>query len=327
MKLRIKKRLVNDTLFGLFSIVIALFLFAGTSFLTESTFAVNQTNDTVLARVNVSNQAPTIYNVFVADSTPIDLVAGGIQTVTCNASFTDQNGFDDVTRVEGTLYHDSVSSSDAESNVTLYRNSTCLASGSSCVQIEGSGGNNGTCSCQFDVQYFAINGSWRCNVTIADTVLNDTENSTTFTINEVLGISLNSTILDYGSLSVTETSQLVPINVTNIGNVPINVTLRGFGGDNESLGINNTMLCEAGANISFGNQRFSLNNDAAFASMLNLSNQTTFIPNLGIPRRVTDETLGNSSNSTYWRLQVPLGPSGICNGTIIYGAVQDFTSF
>lgn len=325
MEVTIKKKLVNDILFGLLSVGVALFLFAGTSFLTESTFALNQTNDTVLARVNVSNQAPNIYDVFVVDTTPIDLVAGGVQTVTCNASFTDANGFDDVTRVEGTLYHDSVSASDAESNVTLYRNESCLASGSSCIEIPGSGSNNGTCSCQFDVQYFAINGSWRCNITVADIVLNDTENSTTFTINEVLGISLNSTILDYGSLSVTETSNLVPINVTNIGNVPLNVTLRGFGGDNESLGINHTMLCEAGSNISFGNQRFSLDNDAAFASMINLSNQTTFIPNLGIPRRVTEATLGNSSNSTYWRLQVPLGPSGICNGTVVYGAVQDFT--
>ena len=82
------------------------------------------------------------------------------------------------------------------------------------------------------------------------------------------------------------------------------------------------MICAAGINITFGNQRFYTGNNTPFADMFNLTNQTRQIFNLTIPSRATDSGLGNSSNSTFWRLQITLGASGVCNGTIIFGAVD-----
>ena len=82
------------------------------------------------------------------------------------------------------------------------------------------------------------------------------------------------------------------------------------------------MICEAGTNITFGNQKFYPGNNTVFANMFNLTNQTRQIFNLTIPQRTTEGTLGNSSNSTFWRLQIPAGASGVCNSTIIFGAID-----
>ena len=140
--------------------------------------------------------------------------------------------------------------------------------------------------------------------------------------NEIIGIELNNLTIDYGELSVTDVSTYVPKNITNVGNVPMNVSVRGYGGTNETLGENVTMICEAGANITFGNHRYSLEDTVAYADMYNLTNQTIQVPDLTIAERQDDTQLANSTNVTYWRLQVPLGASGICNGTIVFGAVD-----
>mgnify|MGYP001592611179 CR=1 FL=1 len=155
--------------------------------------------------------------------------------------------------------------------------------------------------------------------------LKSTESSDLVNLNEVLGISVETLSLDYGNLSVSQVSKPIRQNVTNAGNIPINVTVRGFGGDDEDIGQNVTMICDPTVsitNITFNNQRFDTKNDTAFAGMYNLTNQTRQIFNLTIPQRTTDNSFGNSSNSTFWRLQIPLGAGGVCNGTIIFGAID-----
>lgn len=293
-------------------------IFLGLPFATNNVFGLNVTNATVIARVNVSNTEPTIYKVKIDSPVPpIDLTANAATTVICNGSIQDTNGFDDIKNVSARFYDITVASNASDDNNTHYTNSSC----GNCTAVPGTNNQNGSCLCQFGVQYYANNAVWQCNMTINDSggIARD-ENSSFVTINEVLGISIENSILDYGNLSVTQISNLIRQNVTNGGNIPINVTVRGFGGDNESIGQNLSMICEAGSNITFDNQRFYPGNNTAFGDMYNLTNQTRQIFNLTIPQRTTDSGLGNSSNSTFWRLQIPVGASGVCNGTIIFGA-------
>jgi len=319
------------------SILIKLFLGALT-FMTlflavaiDSTITLggNVTNQTVISQVNVSNTEPILYRVDIISPLDglgnIDLGAGNTTTVICNGSFSDVNGFGDVVGVNATLFRTSVASNATDDNNTHYTNSTCLASGQSCFQDDGLA-NNASCTCQFAVQYFADSGNWKCNMTINDSVgITSIANSSDTFLNEILGIEVSVLTIDYGNLSVTQTSEQIVQNITNVGNVPLNITVRGYGGNNETLGQNVTMVCDpsvALANISFDSQRFHYYNNTPFADMYNLTNQTKQIAGLTIPKRTNNTWLGNSSNVTYWRLQIPLGAAGLCNGTIIFGGVD-----
>ncbi len=320
MIIRIKRKFLNYVIRVLSITFAVILVFLGVSFTTDSVIGVNVTNATVIARVNVSNTEPYLYNVKIDSPTqPIDLTANGATIILCNGSAQDTNGYGDIKNVSATFYQITVASNAADDNNTHYSNTSC----GPCSVVEGTNNQNGSCLCQFAVQYYANSGIWQCNMTINDSGgLISSENSSFVTINEVLGINVESTILDYGNLSVTEISDYTRENVINGGNIPINVTVRGFGGDNESIGENLSMICEAGSNITFGNQRFYPGNNTVFGDMYNLTNQTRQIFNLTLPKRTTNAGFGNSSNSTYWKLQVPIGASGICNGTIIFGAID-----
>ena len=81
------------------------------------------------------------------------------------------------------------------------------------------------------------------------------------------------------------------------------------------------MICDFG-NITIGNQRYFLGSTGIpFSDMTTLTNQTVKT-NQTFPSRTDDTTYGSDRNSTFWRLQVPFGVGGICNGTIIFGAVD-----
>lgn len=316
----IKRKLLNYvTYFSAITFAVIL-VFLGVSFTTDSVIGVNVTNATVIARVNVSNTEPYLYKVKIdSPPQPIDLTANGVTIILCNGSAQDTNGYGDIKNVSATFYDITVASNAADDGNTHYSNISC----GPCSAVEGTNNQNGSCLCQFAVKYYANSGTWQCNMTINDSGgLISSENSSFVTINEVLGINVESTILDYGNLSVTQISNYIRENITNGGNVPINVTARGFGGDNESIGENLSMICEAGSNITFGNQRFYPGNNTVFEDMYNLTNQTRQIFNLTIPKRITNAGFGNSSNSTFWKLQVPIGASGVCNGTIIFGAID-----
>lgn len=321
MIIRIKRKLLRRVTYVLVSLLVIVSILLGLPFATNSVLGINVTNATVIARVNVSNTEPTLYLVRITSPTspPIDLTANGVTILACNGSVQDLNGFTDIKNVSATLYDITIASNAADDNNNHYSNLSC----GNCTAIPDSNNQNGSCVCQFAVQYYANPTTWQCNMTINDSGgISSIQNSSFFTINEVLGINVENSILDYGNLSVSQISNYIRENVTNGGNIPINITVRGFGGSDESIGQNLSMICEAGTNITFGNQRFYPGNNTAFGDMYNLTNQTRQIFNLTLPQRTTDVGFGNSSNATFWRLQIPIGASGICNGTIIFGAID-----
>ena len=335
MKISIKKRTLAAFAQLMIAALIASVIFMGPVLTGNFAAAANITNVTVLTRVNVTNTEPNITSVIVDDdsnspASQIELTPLTTKKVYCNATVSDFNGWADinVTSVNATLYISSVGRQGNPDNNHRYVNDSCGA----CTSITAT---SALCECSFGLQYYTNDSAnWICNVTLSDlggtassnqVYLNATRASSAVTVNKLLAINTSS-LIDYGNLSVTQTSSEIVHNITNGGNINLNLSLRGFGGTNDSLddaGNNLTMMCDYG-NISIGYQRYALGSDnsgIAFNDMTILGNQTRRT-NMSLPARINDAEFGIDRNSTLWRLQVPMTVGGICNGTIIFGAID-----
>ena len=315
-------RHIMTTLALSFVLVLTL-LISSLSIVSVDVFGANKTNDTALAKVWVWNTEPNLYMVTVTPSS-IDLNPGNTTTVNCTAFVWDYNGWNDINYTEAIFFHQDTSSNSAsDDNNNHYTTTNC-----SCSRV-GTSFTNASCSCYFDVYYYAYNGTWECNMSIHDLGGNATErifnfnatNNASVTINTVLGIDVPAEI-DYGNLSVTETSELITANVTNWGNVPINVSVWGYGGTNASNINNLSMICELGT-IPQGYQRYSIFNATAYASMLNLTNISTQLVNFSLPARTNDTQYDKDTNATYWQIKIPLSVGGYCNGTVVFEAIDN----
>ena len=314
----------NNYLIPVLVIAGFLMVMSSVTMLTFDVWGTNVTNASTITRVYVWNTEPNVTNIVISPD-PVVLTPGNITYVNCTADVFDYNGWEDINRTNATFFQSGVATKDSgDDNNNHYTNSSC-----ECTQ--GAGGTNATCVCTFPVQYYANNGSWVCEFEVVDNGGNATErifnfnssgNATT-TLAEIVGIDVPAEI-DYGNLSVTETSSLVEANVSNIGNVPINISVRGWGGQNESVtnAGNYSMICERN-NISIDLERyFVANSSAIFDEMVNLSNTSTNVNDFTLPVRTNDVVRANDTNTTYWRIQIPLGIGGYCNGTIQFSAFE-----
>jgi len=304
--------------------LVVTFFISSISMITPYAIGANITNDTTLAKVWVWNTEPNVTKVVISPS-PIDLTPGNTTEVNCTAYVWDYNGWTDINFTNSTFYHATLSSSgDTDDNNIHYTNETC-----GCVQVPGSA-TNATCTCTFNVWYYARNGTWTCNMTAHDNGGNATERIYNFNASSVTNVTLNTIIginvppeIDYGNLSVTETSSTIPLNVTNWGNVPINVSVKGYGGvDDELPNVQNlSMTCEYG-NITHGWQRYTITSSDDWSDMTNLTGNYTYVDDFRLDLRTNDSAYGNDTNLTYWAIQIPLTVGGYCNGTIVFSATE-----
>ncbi len=139
---------------------------------------------------------------------------------------------------------------------------------------------------------------------------NDTDNTT---VNTLYALNLTNPI-DYGDLAIYDTSATMTANITNFGNVPINVSVYGYGA---TPGDNLAMTCDQG-NISISNERYAANATANFNTKVPLSGSPTQIPELTVQKQTLPGT--QIVNNTYWQLYVPPNPFGVCNGTVVFQA-------
>jgi len=261
--------------------------------------------------------------VIVDDSTliplnEIDLVAGNNRTVFCNATLTDSDGFTGIASASAVLYDIVASSPSATDNEdNHYSNSSCLL-------FSGSGTTRGV-ECSFPVIYHSNNATWRCNVTTIDNLsATGFASEDSFTINELVALDVSS-ILDYGELSLGSTSVQRIVNVTNLGNIQIDIKIYGFA--NNFTTSPNSFNCTSGtiANITLANHRYNVTvSGIAFGSMFRLLNETNEITwsSLNLSKKLSSETKV-SLNKTYWRVQIPSSEiGGTCRGVISYTAVK-----
>lgn len=260
----------------------------------------------VTTRVNITNAFPEILNVTAEGyDLNVTLSAGATRSIECNATIRDYNGGDDLDVVAGYLYYYLNSSEHSDDDNEHYTNSSCIA-----TDNDGQYLVNYTCT--FQVQYFANNGTWNCNISVNDSINNQDSEEANTTIDPLYALNVTDTI-DYGNLSVTETSENITATVTNFGNMDINVSVLGYG-ETEGDGIG--LVCSVGSNISVENQRFSSTQvEWGSKSPLSISNQDVG----ATVSKQTDDTTP-VTQSTYWQLYVPPNPFGLCTGTVRFTA-------
>jgi hypothetical protein len=253
----------------------------------------------------ISNLPPSVLNFSLV--TPFDLSPATTSFFACNVTVYDQNNISNITRVNATLFQRSIGNSAPDDKNNHYTNQSCFAYANSTYEA------NYTCG--FRLEYFANNGTWLCNVTAADSSGFVVSSNRTLLINELLAIEVSPSVIDYGRMQATNISQDdVNMTITNRGNVPFNVTVEGYG-VTPLDGL--AMDCDVGS-ISIANQRYHANSSRVFSSMTPLSSVATKIENLTLAQRTNDNALGQSSNMTFWKLQIPPPANGICNGTVVF---------
>ena len=245
---------------------------------------------------NLTIDVPTLTIFAMKATSPISLIAGTTFITWCNASVIGASNFN------ATLIHSSSNQLFADDNNTHYTNTSCIFS------------ELGNYSCSFNLLYHANNGSWNCNFTASSYEAVNWSNITT-NVDTLSAIEILPDLIEYGNVNSGNISSLIPVNISNMGNVLLNLDLFAYGAFiNDSLALNCTL-----GNLTYENQKVSTNSSLNFDAMINVSGSTT-IPtmlSLGLQKRITTP----SYNTTFWRLNIPPGPQRNCSGTVVFTAI------
>src|SRR3989339_269533 len=273
----------------------------------------NYKNVTVRTYVNITNARPEVLSVYVYQETNytlrnITLSAGSTRIITCNATVRDWNGYNDIAAVNASIWHSTVAYTSPDNNNSHYTNASCTSSGNDGEYL-------GYYICTFNTFYYANNGTWTCNVTAKDY-----QNKTAFLTNTTTMLPLYALNLtdgiDYGNMQVDDYSSAdILANITNFGNMNINISIEGYG---VTRGDGLAMNCSINGNISIENERFALNASSPWDSMTPLTNSSALINDLTMPK----QTVSGSQiiNTTYWKLYIPPNPAGNCSGYVLFSA-------
>jgi hypothetical protein len=239
---------------------------------------------------------------------PINLIAGSTKTVYCNGTAEDGDSYLDIEKINASVYFQGYSQSPDNPNYR-YSNSSCrLFSGLD---------NSTEFTCAFEIEYYAQNGTWHCDVTVSD-FLNATNISVeTTTINELLAVGISPGVIDFGALEILQISPIdIEINITNYGNIMLDLNIYAYAlFDNDNL----SMDCTKG-NISLEYQRFSEISGTTYTVMTPVNNiDSPAFVSFNLQKRVTSE----SKKPLYWKLQIPMYTGGTCSGKVVFAALPN----
>jgi hypothetical protein len=294
------------------STILVFYFFANLTPVVSWGPGANYRNVSVRTTVNVTQAYPEILNIS-CNQTALTLNAGTTKQQTCIVQIRDYNGGDTINNTNMTFYFYQNLSSDSDDNNTHYTNVTCTEGTPDGYLV------NWTCS--IDFWYYAINGSWRANATVKDDY-NLTDNGyTNFSISPLYALNVTN-LINFGDMAVSDTTgdgDLKQANVTNLGNMIINVSLYAYGGENEITGAGYAMICSV-RNITLPNERYSISSADSYASMSPVTGAPVLIPSFSVAKQTvpTDYMI----NATYWALHVnaTTNPFGECNGTVVFNA-------
>jgi hypothetical protein len=283
-------------------------------------------NVTVTTTLQVGNNYPEVLNVSInANAASVTLSANDTVVVSCLALIRDWNNDSDFSNVYAEFFNSSFGS--ANDNNDHYTNYSCNIN-TTFGSWSGVTDDNYTAltNCTFNVWYYAHPSRWNCTVIVNDTMNWNGTGSDLINISELLAVGLPSTI-NYGTVNATYVSNENITNVTNFGNVAIDLALSGYA-TNETDNL--SMNCTLGniKNISIGLEKYNLNQSITGslsltqfeANYTNLtSTATTREFNLNYRQ---NDSVNEAINQTYWRIYVPLGVAGTCQGKIVFGAIK-----
>ena len=258
----------------------------------------------------LSNNAPFVSNLEIDD--PIDLNPGSIKIIHCNFTVTDNDNISDIKSVNSTLYHSSVNPDSQDDNNSHYTNNSCeITDSSEFIQDY---------SCSFSMLYYSNPETWSCNITAYDNSSASGSSKIDTNVNELIALDVTPSLIDYGDLQAGNISQEDSnLTITNLGNRGINITLEGYGITEED-GL--AMDCLQN-NIPVGYEKYSVNFQENYINMVNLTATAHQISNFTLPQRTDDTFYKEDRNNTYWKINIPYGAKGQCNGSIKLIAIPD----
>ena len=260
-----------------------------------------QTNATV-------NNTPGYVTQIIIDS-PVNLIAGGLTTITCNATIQDDNGVEDLLGARAIIYSSSTSFNAPNNATNHYTNDSCSCTPINDLQM--------ACTCKFNVYYFADNGSWNCRVT-ALSIDGNSSLEQGFVINPLAALTVNPYVLDYGNVGAGQISNDRWINITNLGNIAIDLYTYAYAimSDDELA-----MNCTTG-NITTDKERFYYTSGQSFDLMIPIGNYSSMsFADINLSRQTSVDL--NSSMKLYFKISVPDIVSGVCSGHIVMIATGD----
>jgi hypothetical protein len=274
---------------------------------------------------NISlNSPPNVDYVYVDDSLQIplgevDLVPATKKEVICIANISDYDGKGDLKNASAVFFDSSYSYDISDDNNYHYTNDSCY------LNTSFGTSNQAQAICKFNIEYYSNPGTWNCYVSVYDNLSIPGNSTDTVSINTLLALGVDSPI-DFGEISSGEVSDELVLNVTNYGNVKVNLSLSGYA---VSEGDGLAMNCSLGnINISIEYEKFNLSYSNPGA--MDLAGLDNVYENLSSEVKVKkfdlnyrqDDIENEATNETYWRIYVPVGVGGTCQGNIIFGVVQ-----
>ena len=326
MNKNVKKKIgITVSAFVFLEVILAFFLFS--SFTPFVSGGVGE-DVTVITYLDVGASFPEILNITIDNyASDVILTANSTKTVTCMALIVDYNNDTDITNLSGVLYDTTASTvGGADDNNEHYTNGTCLID----MDTHGWGvpddDYHAVGNCTFEVYYYANPGNWNCSMTVTDNAsLTDTREDD-INMEDLLAIGLPDSI-NYGTVNATYVSLEQIVNVSNTGNVELNLSLDGYGyTDGDGLAMN----CSLGrtAEIPIEYEKYNLTSTTAgeisLTSFENLYLNLTDSPvvkQFNLNQR-TEDVFDDAIKETYWRIYVPKGAAGTCQGNIVFGATQ-----
>ncbi len=322
--MEIKKRNSLIAFFVLLEIFLFVIFF---SFFPQGVFAGVGENVTVTTLLSIGNAFPEVLNVTIQNNeSSITLVLNDTREIFCTGLVRDYNGWEDINHATAVFFHPGNSTYEGtDDNNHHYTNHSC--------DIIQDGIYTAIVNCTFDIWYYANPGTttnaWNCTIRVNDSLNKEALGSGRIAVSQLLGLGVPD-FIDYGEVNASEVSLEVPSDVINYGNVMFNLSLNGYG---FVLGDGNAMNCTLGAigNISIQHEKYNLTNsnpgviDLAQAN----ANYTNLTSSLVVPAAAIkkfmlaprqDDVSNDAIKPVYWRIFVPSGVAGTCQGNIIFGA-------
>lgn len=265
--------------------------------------------DTATGQAGINNAAPTVTSVALYDeagnsSDAIDLTSGSKISIDCNATLTDNNGYENISAANATLY-DSTSTSEAADDENIHYSNT------SCTIGTNTSTTQAPVSCSFNIDYMAINGTWTCNITADDGVTLGSGTDAN-TLNALAALDVLNATISFGSMNLDSNSTAASaMDIQNLGNTQIDAQFSG-----------NAYSCTDAGTIPVGNTRYNLTSGSYDGGGTDLTTsavtQTGF--NLGA-RGVATADGTNSTKLEYWTILIPsTGVAGTCTNTLTVAA-------
>jgi hypothetical protein len=318
-KIKIETIILTLGLIQIFAFAVVLTLFS-----MPVDGGIGTPNVTVPTNLTVAKVAPELLNVSIDEgAASITLNANSTKTVTCVAVVRDWDNYSDVENVTAILFDAANSTYESiDDNNSHYTNNSCI------IDTSYAGDDyllNATCT--FKVYYNANPTSWNCTMEVADNSSQYSNNTDDINVSELLSIGLPD-FINYGTVNSTYVSNEQQVNITNLGNVWLDVNLEGYARDiSDAFAMNCTRGDVQNISVEYEKYNFTDSNPgnldlSAFEAVYtNLSEDPTTVQ-FNLDYQVNEVGNRDAVNSTYWRIYVPLGVSGTCQGNIIFGAVK-----